>query len=56
MLSPYSSWRDRLLTAVQIALLLSLPIAVHLLFWSDAGIDATGRSMTAEQYQAIHER
>ncbi|HJN75871.1 MAG TPA: hypothetical protein QGF58_18215 [Myxococcota bacterium] len=54
MLSPYSSWRDRLLTAAEIALLLSLPVAVHFLFWSDAGIDAVGRSMTTEQYQAIH--
>ncbi|MCP4805366.1 MAG: hypothetical protein GY913_00510 [Proteobacteria bacterium] len=55
LLSPYSSWRDRLRTLAEISLLAALPLAVHFIFWSDAGIDATGRSLTADQYEAIHE-
>jgi hypothetical protein len=54
LLSPYSSWRERAMTVLQVLLLLSLPLAVHFIFWSEAGIDATGRSMTSDQYAAIH--
>lgn len=55
LLSPYSSWRDRLRTLAELSLLAALPLVVHFIFWSDAGIDATGRSLTAAQYDAIHD-
>lgn len=55
LFSPYTSWRERLVTLVEISLLAAIPIVVHVIFWSDAGIDATGRSLTAEQWQAVHE-
>ena len=54
LLSPYSSWRERALTLAQIALLLALPVAVHFIFWSHAGIDATGTGLTQHQLELIH--
>jgi len=54
ILSPYSSWRDRLLTLGQVLLFLTIPIAVWAIFWSGEGMGTRGRTFAEFPAGVIH--